>query len=609
MERNTRFTVSAIATILLGTLIVVFVVLLAMRSQESPRVASSDIPLPFGTESTTLRGQLSQVGTSNENYPLVDMTFDKGETAETFGTHHLTFVVTPEDPSTFSSGAPLAVALTPGTKFYGYQYTSGDAKVERDMRDLKDSEPTDGAGNPIAYTYSELFPGTFFASDDDLADEASFPSDFAAKQGVTFHPLSDLTLDANSRYLIIAETPVAPGSPISDTTLTVRGLHWCVAGDCGRGKGLSVVQGQQQRAHQYLIMSQGTGLNEPLLKLLFTARGEDVRIQNIRFSATGSVGAVDSLSGFELRRSSDIPQFLGMAVPGPACGRDSFCALLGTGTGGVLVESGKTITMDVLPRITGGTSGRQFRLFMRNDTPNQEFQAAVDAIAGTPAVALLKNNGDAVLENEVFIGTQVPGPSKVISSTVEDLTEAKVTSITNVTNAIDGAFMESGVMPIAKVKIASSSHWNSQAPYGIDIRVLRFRLAYDNVTFAPSIPADGGMTTAFQLYNAASPHRRPCTLQGDLLTCSNISTDPALDTFSGEITPNGDATFVLEADIDNPKLDPTKPAYLQASLEDLNSDSVITPAVVWHPFSATYVGAYLWSDIAQNTVLFPRFQR
>ncbi len=211
-----------------GILIVLAIgmISIARTSLQSPEIVPlADIPLPFGQDSS-LKSQLTPIGTKGGRL-LVDMTFDAGEVSQVFGTNDITFALTPADASSFSDGAPLSTAFTPGTRFYGYKYTTINAAKEREMKILRDNPPLDANNVPTAYTYSQLFPGKFFASDDDLADENSFPRIFARSQGVIFHSLSELTLDANSRYLVIAEEASAPDSPLSNTALTARGLAWC----------------------------------------------------------------------------------------------------------------------------------------------------------------------------------------------------------------------------------------------------------------------------------------------------------------------------------------------------------------------------------------------
>jgi cysteine-rich repeat protein len=201
-----------------------------MRDTEPAQGSSRDIPLPFGSQGASLRGQLATIGSTNDNRAIVDMTFNNGETSEEFGINDLTFVVTPELPETFSSGAPLSAALTAGKRLYGYRYDSRDAVKEIEREEEKRTKLVDTNGNMIVYRYDYLFPGKFFASAANLADTA-FVDGFAAK-GITFLPLTDVTLEADSRYIIIAEAGEIP--PVAgDTTMTVRGLLWCGDGISG----------------------------------------------------------------------------------------------------------------------------------------------------------------------------------------------------------------------------------------------------------------------------------------------------------------------------------------------------------------------------------------
>jgi YVTN family beta-propeller protein len=196
--------------LLCGAIAVLIMAVTSMRSLDT--ISSSTIPLPFGSaDNSSFRGSLTDLGTTSDNRKIVDMSFEDKD-SELFGLNDLTFVLTPSDPDSFSKGAPLSVALTPAKKIYGYKYTSGDATEEIAMQALK-NDPD----NSIDYDYSELFPGIFFASPAALADKA-FVDGFAAK-GIVFTPLSVVTLEADARYLIIAEE--------EGISITVRGLTWC----------------------------------------------------------------------------------------------------------------------------------------------------------------------------------------------------------------------------------------------------------------------------------------------------------------------------------------------------------------------------------------------
>ncbi len=197
-----------------------------IKWQQSASIPSSAIPLPFGQEQSSLQGQLLSLGTVGGRH-VVDMTFEDGKVSEAFGVNDLTFLVTPSDPTTFSAGAPLSSAFAPGTRFYGYKYKSADASREIEMQRLKNNPPLDADGKPTAYTYSQLFPGTFFASDLHRNDTASFASTFhGSHDDVIFKPVSEVMLEPSSRYLIIAEAnPTNPEAlPVS---ISVRSLTWC----------------------------------------------------------------------------------------------------------------------------------------------------------------------------------------------------------------------------------------------------------------------------------------------------------------------------------------------------------------------------------------------
>jgi cysteine-rich repeat protein len=201
----------------------VFLVILTKRQQSNTGLPDA-IPVPFDSatdgrdrrgsnNSSPLRGALTELGRTPDSRKIVDMTFEDKD-SELFGLNDLTFVLTPSGAGPISAGAPLSVALTAG-KAYGYKYTSADASLEIAMLALK-NDPD----NSIAYDYSQVFPGEFFAADSSLNDLASAPSMFLAQHpDVVFKSLSDITLEPDARYLIIAEE--------QGLTITVRGLMWC----------------------------------------------------------------------------------------------------------------------------------------------------------------------------------------------------------------------------------------------------------------------------------------------------------------------------------------------------------------------------------------------
>lgn len=154
--------------------------------------ASSDVPSPFGGQSP-LRGQVTDIGTKG-GHAVKTVTFDAGEISEPLSANDLHVVLLP-GASDISAGATLSSALTSGKRVYGYKYASRDAAAE------KAAAARAAGGEPLSFT--DLFPGEFFASDTERASGA-FVGAFEQQKGVIFKNLSDVTLSQNARYIILA---------------------------------------------------------------------------------------------------------------------------------------------------------------------------------------------------------------------------------------------------------------------------------------------------------------------------------------------------------------------------------------------------------------------
>jgi hypothetical protein len=176
------------------------------RPQVLAPVSTDSIPLPFDASISSLKGSLTDIG-SKDGITLTNVTFGDQEVSEHLPANHMLFVTT---PTTLSAGAQLSIALTTNKKIFGYKYTSKAATTERQRRSDADQ------GHPHAFP--ELFPGEFFASDEQRSFDATIPF-FESDKHVVFHPLSAVTLDPDARYVIVANDP--------DTIITIRGLTWC----------------------------------------------------------------------------------------------------------------------------------------------------------------------------------------------------------------------------------------------------------------------------------------------------------------------------------------------------------------------------------------------
>lgn len=156
----------------------------------------------------SLTGSLTNIGVK-DGRTISQISFDQGEVTEVLPADNMNIILVP-DAADISAGAPLASALTQGKRLFGYKYSSRDAGAETAAKLRSES------GEPLSY--SELFPGQFFVSDEERS-ASSFITDFESQKNISFLPLSDITLDRNSRYVIVTED--------AETTFTVRGFSFC----------------------------------------------------------------------------------------------------------------------------------------------------------------------------------------------------------------------------------------------------------------------------------------------------------------------------------------------------------------------------------------------
>lgn len=201
-----------IAVALAVALVVLVAVLAFGRSSFTPAFSRDGIPLPFGGSSApSLAGSISVI--RGGPMEIREISFDQGEVRETLqGPEHvdrMDFVLTPQS-ETIAHGAPLGKAFSPGKRIFGYIYTSRDAAAE------KAAAARLASGDPV--TFAGLFPGTFFASDEQRGSDASIEN-FERQRGIMFHALDEVTVRQNARMIVVVNDP--------DVTLTVRGLAWC----------------------------------------------------------------------------------------------------------------------------------------------------------------------------------------------------------------------------------------------------------------------------------------------------------------------------------------------------------------------------------------------
>lgn len=166
------------------------------------------VSLLQSSDGDMLRGQLTDIGTKGQR-TVSQISFTSNENSQVLPANNLNIILVP-DETDIAEGVPLATALTSGKRIFGYKYSSRNATAEIAAKARAEN------GEPLSY--SELFPGTFFASNEERSAN-TFVHDFEVQKNITFLPLSGVVLDRNARYAVIAGDGGA--------SLKVRGFPRC----------------------------------------------------------------------------------------------------------------------------------------------------------------------------------------------------------------------------------------------------------------------------------------------------------------------------------------------------------------------------------------------
>lgn len=191
---------------------IVLLVMTVQKARNTQEIRGSEIPLSFEKSMTSFAGALVNIGTKGGR-TITQISFDQGEVSEPLPVDNLNIALVPHEMD-ISDGALLSSALTNGKRIFGYKYSSRNATAEIEAKARADN------GEPLSY--SELFPGQFFASDAER-NTGTFIADFESQKNIAFLPLSSVTLARDARYVIVTAD--------QGTTFKVRGL----SSVCGNG--------------------------------------------------------------------------------------------------------------------------------------------------------------------------------------------------------------------------------------------------------------------------------------------------------------------------------------------------------------------------------------
>ncbi|MDD5055195.1 MAG: dockerin type I domain-containing protein [Candidatus Peribacteraceae bacterium] len=217
----------------------------------------------------------------------------------------------------------------------------------------------------------------------------------------------------------------------------------------------------------------GGTLGEEALRLTFRADAESVDVTAIRISTSLASRSIDQV---ELYRAGDSTPF-GVATIGGCAGwnpgaTDSFCVILQSRQ--LVVPAGAQVEVIARPRIksdmVGGVSGDSFKLRLLSQV------VTVEARGDISSNALAVNDGDAVAEGEVFVGTSVPAANSEIIGSFQQVVMSKVTSITNADPNANGTAIPTGAhRDIGAFKFDAAA--NSNGKYGPNV------IHFDSILF------------------------------------------------------------------------------------------------------------------------------
>ena len=343
------------------------------------------------------------------------------------------------------------------------------------------------------------------------------------------------------------------------------------------------------------------GTSEVVARLQFQAEFESIDVTTIRFAVLKS--AVRNIDRFELFKVGALTPFAIATVS--ATGSDKV-PLLYQGQAitvftvrmtnqQFVVPKGESVGVLVRARINsdidGAVSGDVFTPILIGT--NGATVPFVEARGFTSSNNLYRNNGNAKMNGEVFIGTSNTslGVNKDILGATETVVLSKITSVTNVDPNANGTAIPTGTQrQIGQFKVTTAAANNSRN--GTNRVVVQQFTFFVNATNV-AIDLD-----SFRVYNKEDASVKASCSVSLISGIFNVTCTIGMNSVNTEIDPGSDATFVLEANIVNPKINATLNSVLQVSLD-------VGPNFVWvdhdHARDTVFAGTRLPDLIINGT--------
>ncbi len=365
------------------------------------------------------------------------------------------------------------------------------------------------------------------------------------------------------------------------------------------------------RTHQLL----GGKLEDWILLLTLRAESEDIDVTDLILSANGvhANRFSNSVKSLELFKAGSTTPFAIADVGG--CGSirvqaNSMCANLDAQQ--LIVPRGLSVDILVRPRMKtdeeGSVSGQMLSLYVDPTATSWSGSGAVRARGVQSRNALLKNDGDTLTEGEVFIGTNVAGGNRPIQGNVHQIVHSKVLSLVNANPDVNGSTIPTEPRGIGQFKFSAATHANTKnGSNDWTLSGILFNVNATNVTVGTG--DQRSLASDFFFYNKAnSTVRQQCfanvkNASGSfVVSCGNLPNSGV----NTRIDAGTDATFVLEADVENPKIASTN-STLQVSLTSFStpfasSFGAATSHLEWHDQDAGTSTKFFWMDYPETFV-------
>jgi hypothetical protein len=356
----------------------------------------------------------------------------------------------------------------------------------------------------------------------------------------------------------------------------------------------------------------GGALGDEILRLQFHAEYEDIDVTDLVFSGSGANAAsiATNVDRLELYLVGATTPFATATVAG--CGNvavasNSMCANMDNRE--FIVPKGSNTNILVRPRmrtdVDGATAGHVVAL--KIDRTASTSTGAVRARGLLSSNDLAANDADATPEGEVFIGASSAGSNTLMVSNLNHVVLSKVTAITNADPNANGTAIPTGTQrDLGMFKFATAAASNLKNGTN--------KWTLSGVIFTVNATNVDLNSDTFKIYNTADPtQKRRCSVDQTsgssslLVTCQKLPTASGTVVINTEIDPGTDATFVLNADVQNAKVSNSATSTLQVSITGFETPSYTTFGsaaghIAWLDKDNSNTTKFFWIDYPSTSI-------